>query len=255
MASASRYSEDTTPTKRLRVDDVRDGGVGTPPQSKDKEAVLVRWLDKGPLLVLGDDGVTVSGTKGFCMARTNVGVKKGTYYFEIKLLPAAEAYHVRVGWGTKKGDINAPVGFDEHSYGYRDIGGETTHKSKRSDRYGESFGVGDIVGTLICVNWEAGEKKAEGATPSPLPGRFAPSSLSKQSSDLVAVSSPRRVDDASYIRFFVNGRDQGMAFEGMPFAEYFPCVSIYGPGTVRANFGPDFECAPPGVVAVPPPVE
>ncbi|ETV80517.1 hypothetical protein, variant 1 [Aphanomyces astaci] len=252
-----RHPDDNTPTKRLRLDETKDDAVpGTPPKDNVKCSTLVRWLDKGPLLLFGDDGVTVSGTKGFCMARTNACVTRGTYYFELKLLGAIEAYHVRVGWGTKKADINAPVGFDEHSYGYRDIGGETMHKSKRSGPYGDSFGVGDTVGAMICVNGDSSEDKSVDTVAPSLPGRFVPPSLVKQSSDLLAhVSSPRRADENSYIRFFVNGKDQGIAFDNLPFAEYFPCVSIYGPGTVSANFGPDFDFPVPGALAVPPPVE
>jgi hypothetical protein len=32
--------------------------------------------------------------------------------------------HVRLGWSTRTGDLQAPVGFDQHSYGYGDLTGE-----------------------------------------------------------------------------------------------------------------------------------
>ncbi|KAF0697267.1 Aste57867_12039 [Aphanomyces stellatus] len=239
-----KHPEDATPTKRARVDEKKDetpSAVGTPTPQEDKKDDT-RWVEKGCLLGLSEDGLTVTGTKGYCMARTNASVKLGTYYYEIKLQESTEPYHVRFGWGTKKGDINAPVGFDEFSYAYRDIGGVTVHKSRRSESYGESFGVGDVVGALICVNWEEEEKKPASDTTT-LQGRFVPPSLVKSVSDSAPMSPC--VDKASYIRFFVNGRDQGVAFEALTFDHYYPCVSVYGNGGVRANFGPTFVFPPP----------
>ncbi|KAH9195266.1 hypothetical protein AeNC1_002748 [Aphanomyces euteiches] len=242
----SDMKEEATPVKRQRLEEPKKDestAPATPPVPEESKKA-VRWVEKGPLLVLGEDGLTVSGTKGYCMARTNASVKNGMYYYEIKLLPSIEPYHVRFGWGMKKADINAPVGFDEYSYAYRDIGGVTVHRSKRSEDYGESFGVGDVVGAMICVNWEENASKpTPEATPQTLPGRFFPPSLVKQTSD--NAPTPLRIDKASYIRFFVNGKDQGVAFEAMPFGEYYPMVSIYGGGSITANFGPTFAYPPP----------
>ena len=69
------------------------------------------------------------------MVRATHGVHLGSYYFEVEILdPAASdrstslnkslpPSHVRVGWSTRQGELQAPVGFDQYSYGYRDIGG------------------------------------------------------------------------------------------------------------------------------------
>jgi hypothetical protein len=31
--------------------------------------------------------------------------------------------HVRIGWSTRQGPLQAPVGYDKWSFGYRDISG------------------------------------------------------------------------------------------------------------------------------------
>lgn len=72
------------------------------------------------------------------MVRATHGVHRGSYYYEVELLSAASSgipnttekgeelppAHVRVGWSTRMGELQAPVGFDQHSYGYRDEAGE-----------------------------------------------------------------------------------------------------------------------------------
>ena len=48
------------------------------------------------------------------------------------------------------------------------------------------------------------------------------------------------------IRFFKNGQDQGIAYEGkeVPPGIYFPAISMYMKGHVRVNFGPSFLLKP-----------
>lgn len=46
--------------------------------------------------------------------------------------------HCRLGWSTKKGELQAPVGYDEHSLAYRDLEGSKVHKALRED-YGAPF--------------------------------------------------------------------------------------------------------------------
>ncbi|KHN89191.1 Set1/Ash2 histone methyltransferase complex subunit ASH2, partial [Toxocara canis] len=49
----------------------------------------------------------------------------------------------------------------------------------------------------------------------------------------------------SYIRFFLNGQDCGVAFRDLYAGFYFPAVSLYQNATVRCTFGPRFRFAPP----------
>ena len=84
------------------------------------------------------------------MVRATHGVFRGSYYFEVEVLPhttsksaalasadgdsgssstdnAPEVMpspHIRIGWSTRQGELQAPVGFDQYSYGYRDSCGE-----------------------------------------------------------------------------------------------------------------------------------
>ena len=46
----------------------------------------------------------------------------------------------RLGWSTGKGELQAPVGYDAHSYAYRDVNGARVHRSARHF-YGEPYGT------------------------------------------------------------------------------------------------------------------
>jgi hypothetical protein len=54
----------------------------------------------------------------------------------------------RLGWSTELGENHGPVGYSQHSYGYRDDGGARVHQSIRH-KYGAPYGAGDVVGCLI----------------------------------------------------------------------------------------------------------
>mmetsp|Transcript_9119 Transcript_9119/g.20159 ORF Transcript_9119/g.20159 Transcript_9119/m.20159 type:complete len:449 (-) Transcript_9119:938-2284(-) len=44
--------------------------------------------------------------------------------------------HVRLGWSMRTGNLQAPVGYDRWSYGFRDIKGSRCHNSRRDDGWG-----------------------------------------------------------------------------------------------------------------------
>ena len=141
------------------------------------------------------------------MVRATHGVHNGAYFWEAQILPSDpidEQAHVRLGWSTRMGELQAPVGYDKHSYAYRDQNGSKVHMSSRVDQYGEPFGPGDIIGMYLYLD----------------------------------------IEDASnnQMRFFKNGKDQGIAFKGkeIPQGVYFPAVSVYKTAQVRVNFGPSF---------------
>ena len=48
----------------------------------------------------------------------------------------------------------------------------------------------------------------------------------------------------NYVRYFRNGRDQGVAFENIPPGAYRAAASVFRTGTFRLNFGPRFKCWP-----------
>ena len=69
--------------------------------------------------------------------------------------------------------------------------GSKVHNSNRDDKYGEGFGPGDIIGSYLFLDDQ----------------------------------NPT----ANQMRFFKNGKDQGIAYSGkeLPSGVYFPAISLY----------------------------
>ena len=72
-------------------------------------------------------------------ARATKGAYQGTWYFEVRVDHLGESGHARLGWSTRRGDLQGPVGYDEHSLGYRDLEGSKVHRALR-EPYGAPFG-------------------------------------------------------------------------------------------------------------------
>lgn len=106
---------------------------------------LVFIDDKAPQLQLNKDGVTITGDRGYRMARASVGVSEGSWFFECKIKGQG---HYRVGWATRQAELQAPVGFDKFSFGYGDLASKL-HESNRQP-YGETYSEGDVVGSLLA---------------------------------------------------------------------------------------------------------
>jgi Set1/Ash2 histone methyltransferase complex subunit ASH2 len=56
-------------------------------------------------------------------ARATHGAFVGTWYFEVAVVHLGASGHVRLGWSTRRAELQAPVGYDQFSYGYRDLEG------------------------------------------------------------------------------------------------------------------------------------
>ncbi|KAL7576358.1 hypothetical protein ACA910_018171 [Epithemia clementina (nom. ined.)] len=142
--------------------------------------------------------------------------------------------HFRVGWSMRTGELQAPVGYDRWSFAIRDIGGSIITNSKRIDNWNgaDGFGPGDVIGCAICLfhnddDNQNGDKDSD-------------------------------VGSKNHIRFFKNGvcmgefviakgkRSGGEApFQcEIPAGTYYPAVSCYMGGAIRANFGPKFVYPP-----------
>lgn len=175
-------------------------------------SVALSERDRAQQLCLSHDQMEVTGVHGgYRMVRATHGVHNGAYYWEVEILPPLEGpnvdpsrCHTRVGWSTRQGELQAPVGNDIYGYGYRDISGSKVHGGLRDDRYGEEYGPGDIIGCFLNLD----------------------------------------VDDIgnNQMRFFKNGRDQGVAYRGseIPLGVYIPACSLYMQARLRVNFGPSF---------------
>jgi len=107
-------------------------------------------------------GRQVTTDKGFRMARANVAVREGRWYWECKIKcgirpPKEEngkpegGRHVRMGWARREASLDAPVGFDAYSYGIRDVSGEKVFMSRPKDFFppGETIQEGDVIGLEI----------------------------------------------------------------------------------------------------------
>ena len=127
----------------------------TPPQFR------VSWEDRSAFIKVTPDGLGLSGERGFRSARCNVPIREGAWYMEVRIecgsgdrppdvQDTREGCHVRIGWARREAALNAPVGLDGYSYGYRDKTGDKVHLS-RPRPYGRSFRTGDVVGMYIFL--------------------------------------------------------------------------------------------------------
>ena len=113
---------------------------------------------KAEKVELSEDRMSAGSSKGYRMVRATRGVVEGAWYFEIKVAKLGNTGHTRLGWSTEKGDLQAPIGYDGNSFGYRDIDGSKIHKALR-EKYGEEgYKEGDVIG--FYINLPDGEKYA-----------------------------------------------------------------------------------------------
>lgn len=76
-------------------------------------------------------------------------MEEGCYFWEFDILKSeCENSHVRIGCSLLYADLEAPIGFDHFSYGYKDIDGDIIH-NKIKKKYGRSYGEGDTIGVFI----------------------------------------------------------------------------------------------------------
>ncbi|CAL1391072.1 unnamed protein product [Linum trigynum] len=196
---------------------------------------------KAEKVELGEDRLSAGSTKGYRMVRATRGVCEGAWYFEIKVESLGETGHTRLGWSTEKGDLQAPVGYDGNSFGYRDIDGSKIHKALR-EKYGEEgYKEGDVIGFYINL--------PDGGSYAPKPPRLVWYKGQRYLCAPDAKEDPPKIVPGSEISFFKNGICQGVAFKDLYGGRYYPAASMYTlpnqPNcVVRFNFGPDFYFLP-----------
>jgi Set1/Ash2 histone methyltransferase complex subunit ASH2 len=176
---------------------------------------------------VSEDRTTFTSSKGYRTCAASHGVRRGAFYYEIVIAHLGESGHARVGWKSKKGEANAPVGYDKFGYGYRDVGGEKVHEATLAP-YGEPFKEGDVIGCYIFVEEM---KKVD---------------LKKEEIEADSASA-----NASFVAFARNGVFQGKAYVGLNDDDgaYFPAGSLFTapdvePAKLVFNFGPDFQHPP-----------
>ena len=196
------------------------------------------------------------GMRGYRMSRASHGVSDGCYYYEAIVLgdktgkkrpredddkasedlktinssanQMADTGHLRIGWSTRLGDLQAPVGYDKYSYAVRDIIGSRIHNSRREDKWGgQGFGPGDVIGFVIHLCGK----------------------LDAPSESTANEHKEKPLQQTNHILVYKNGVLMGnhgvkTAFQDISLDTYFPAVSCYLDGAVQLNFGPSFVYPP-----------
>ncbi|KAL1539951.1 protein TRAUCO-like [Salvia divinorum] len=196
---------------------------------------------KAEKVELNEDRMSASSTKGYRMVRATRGVTEGAWYFEIRVLHLGETGHTRLGWSTEKGDLQAPVGYDANSFGYRDIDGSKVHKAMRDKYADEGYKEGDVIGFYINL--------PDGMSYAPNPPRLVWHKGQRYICAPNVKEDALKVVPGSEISYFKNGICQGVAFTNLYGGRYYPAASMYTlpnqpPCAVKFNFGPDFERFP-----------
>lgn len=151
-------------------------------------------------------GRGVTTDKGFRMARANVAVREGRWYWECKIAHGIQeakesgarpemGRHVRMGWARREASLDAPVGFDAYSYGIRDVAGEKVFMSRPKDFFpaGEGIREGDVIGLEIQLPSESLHRKI-------MSGTYNPAIDASDEDDGTGPSSSGAVEAANIVR-------------------------------------------------------
>ncbi|XP_023750991.1 protein TRAUCO [Lactuca sativa] len=239
-----KRTKSTTATTAQTEDSVLITPIHRYPDKNDDSPDLTICLSKvykAEKVELSEDRLSAGSCKGYRMVRATRGVMEGAWYFEIKVVNLGETGHTRLGWSTEKGDLQAPVGYDGNSYGYRDIDGSKVHKALR-EKYGdEGYVEGDVIGFYINL--------PDGNLYAPKPPQLVLYKGQRYAYATDAKEDPPKVVPGSEICFFKNGICQGSAYKDLNGGRYYPAASMYtlphqSNCMVKFNFGPDFEAFP-----------
>lgn len=236
---------EVSPADYVKVVPYRRTGVDA--ENAPGRPVLLSKTDKAPGLVLSDDRTAVTGHKGYRMVRATHGAHQGTFYCEVTATHLGVTGHARVGWATKKAEINAPVGFDAFGYSYRDLEGSKVHRAMR-EPYGAVFKEGDTVG--LFLHMPSGGRPMERQVQDVV--RYKGALYTVQEEE----GQPGQLP-GSCIAFTLNGALQGVAFSDILEGTYYPAASTFTlpeqaeGATLTFNFGPVFQHEPPAVEGCP----
>ncbi|KAJ3181004.1 Set1/Ash2 histone methyltransferase complex subunit ASH2 [Geranomyces variabilis] len=180
-----------------------------------------------------DGGLTVTTDAGYCMAKATHGVWEGKWYYEAIIND--HPGHTRIGWSQISGDLQAPCGYDQFSFGFRDSPGTLFHQSHRKkdapDLYAAGYGPGDVLGMSIDL------PESPDIITDLLPRLWDRTSLYMP----FRARGPLAIAHGSEIRFWKNGEFLGVAFRDLPRGKYHPAISLYRGASVTLNFGPEFR--------------
>uniref|UniRef100_A0A8C5K9Z9 Set1/Ash2 histone methyltransferase complex subunit ASH2 pseudogene n=1 Tax=Jaculus jaculus TaxID=51337 RepID=A0A8C5K9Z9_JACJA len=208
------------------------------------ERVFLALHVQAPQIKISDDCLTVVGEKGYSMVRASLGVRKGTWYFEITVDEMPPDTAARLGWSQPLGNLQAPLGYDKCNYSWRSKKGTKFHQSI-GKHYSSGYGQGDVLGFYINLPEDTETAKS-------LPNTYKDKALIKfksylyfEEKDFVdkAENSLKQTPHSEII-FYKNGVNQGMAYKDIFEGVYFPAISLYKSYRVSINFGPCFKYPP-----------
>jgi Set1/Ash2 histone methyltransferase complex subunit ASH2 len=255
------------------------------------DRVTLSTTDKAAGLVLGPDLLSVTGSRGFRSVRGSHGVHVGTWYAEVTLTHLGDTGHVRLGWATRAAEINAPVGYDAHGHGLRDVDGSALHAGGRTPYASRGLSEGDVVGLLLHLPaggrrlLEPGESRlvrykgalyalADGDDDVNCTGSKGSAGGGDQRRDSSGGGGGGAAGDGggsgnssepqplpgSLLGFSINGEWQGVAARDLTEGTYYPMVSLFTlpeqqrDAEVALNFGAEpFSHPPPELPGLPPP--
>lgn len=160
-------------------------------------------------MYLDQSGRHITTDKGFRMARANIAIREGRWYWECKItrgtIPTTkegakpESHgHVRLGFARREASLDAPVGFDAYSYGIRDVEGQKVHMSRPKDFFpaGEDIKEGDVIGLEIQLPSENLHRKVA-------QGQYNPAVdlIAEEENTHTSAEGPNIVRDRIPIRF------------------------------------------------------
>lgn len=116
------------------------------------------YFDKSQGIVFDDDLLVSNKENGWRSIRSNIGVSKGDWYVEFKIIKTGDNDHVRIGFARKEASLEAPIGFDGYGYGLRDVTGQKITLSRPKSFMEEGFGTGDIIGFRIILPTEESDE-------------------------------------------------------------------------------------------------
>jgi len=207
------------------------------------DSVLLALHDRAQQLTVSDDRMWLTGAKFYCTARATHGVKKGTWYYEMRISEMPEGGAVRVGWAQKNANLQAPLGFDKFGYSCRSRKGTRFHDSV-GKHYSNGYGQGDIIGCLIELPEIPGEDYLPSTSKDQPLIKFKSHLYYEEKDEMQENLKALKPLPGSKITYFLNGRNLGVAFTDIYKGEYFPSVGIYKQVHVKFNFGPRFKYPP-----------
>ncbi|CAI5441514.1 unnamed protein product [Caenorhabditis angaria] len=190
---------------------------------------------------------TITGHEGYAMARCTHSVSVGTWYFEVTFDEQPNDSHIRIGWSQPFAALQACVGYNKFSYGWRSKHGTKFHDGRGQTYQKPGFKEGDILGCLIHLPSDPSLPSEVYLPPSHKDDyliNFKGHYFFEVNDVPTEEAKKLRVLEGSRIEFFLNGKSCGTAYENIYAGHYFPAVSLFHRAKVTVNFGPKFKNLP-----------